>query len=417
MILPTKMPRSSQSRELLIVVSGLQVGGTETHIATIMPELQRLNWSVTVYSLGGTGPLGERLERQNVKVIVPPLARQSTDIAGLLAAFKLGVVAFHLLAQMLRRRHAIVHFFLPEAYLVGGILAVIARVPVRVMSRRSLNVYSKSRPAIRALEIRLHWTMSAILGNSRSVVRELIDDESVPLERVGLIYNGIDAANFYRPPARQQTRAALGLAPATVAMVTVGNLIPYKGHIDLIEALRIGTGRMPADWRLFIVGRNDGIGEQLSRQAAAAGLTGKIVFLGERRDIPELLSACEIGLLCSHQEGFSNAILESMAAGLPVIVTDVGGNREAVIDRKCGLVVPPRSPAQLANAIVELANDGPLRARFGAAGRQRVQTQFSLDQCVAKYDRLYRALQAGGGLADCPDLRITISALDVSKKR
>jgi glycosyltransferase involved in cell wall biosynthesis len=281
-------------------------------------------------------------------------------------------------------------------------------LPVRVMSRRSLNVYSQNRHWVREIEIKLHRTMSAILGNSLSVVRELHGVEYVPSDRLGLLYNGIDAAVFHRPELREAERAALSLSPATVAMITVGNLIPYKGHADLIEALRLSAGKLPADWRLFIVGRDDGIGEALRRQAAAAGLGDRIVFLGERRDIGELLSACDIGLLCSHQEGFSNAVLEGMAAGLPMIVTDVGGNREAVADNECGFVVPAHDPARLGQAIVTVSGDAALRARFGAAGRARLLEKFSIEQCVAKYDRFYRAMRSGGGLAACPDLRVQL---------
>jgi glycosyltransferase involved in cell wall biosynthesis len=97
-------------------------------------------------------------------------------------------------------------------------------------------------------------------------------------------------------------------------------------------------------------------------------------------------------LLCSHQEGFSNAVLESMAAGLPAIVTDVGGNAEAVVDGETGLVVPPHAPARLAEAIVRLANDPALCAELGAAARQRVAKHFSFKQCVSHYDGLYRML-------------------------
>src|SRR5690606_8831273 len=103
----------------------------------------------------------------------------------LFKAVQLVAVVLHLLKTMLRYRPALVHFFLPEAYIVGGTLAALARLPVRVMSRRSLNVYSRHRPWIRAIEIRLHRTMSAILGNSRRVVQELHDVERVPAGSLG----------------------------------------------------------------------------------------------------------------------------------------------------------------------------------------------------------------------------------------
>jgi glycosyltransferase involved in cell wall biosynthesis len=246
----------------------------------------------------------------------------------------------------------------------------------------------------------LHKTMSAILGNSQSVVRQLYQLEQVPANRLGLIYNGIEAEKFENRTSRTDTRKALGLDSAALTLITLGNLIPYKGHLDLIDALSIAAPTMPQDWRLFIVGRDDGIGASLRATVAERGLAENIRFLGQRSDVANLLIACDIGLLCSHQEGFSNAILESMAAGLAMIVTDVGGNSEAVIDEECGIVVPAHDPAGLAQAILRIAANETLRKKFGVVGRARVVEEFSLGPCVDKYDRLYRGLLAGGPPAD-----------------
>jgi glycosyltransferase involved in cell wall biosynthesis len=111
--------------------------------------------------------------------------------------------------------------------------------------------------------------------------------------------------------------------------------------------------------------------------------------------VANLLGASDVGLLCSHQEGFSIAILEAMAAGLPMIVTDVGGNAEAVLDGVTGLVAPPHDPQALATSIVRLARDPKLRQRYGSAGRERVKLQFSLEACIAKYEALYGGLLRG----------------------
>jgi hypothetical protein len=152
---------------------------------------------------------------------------------------------------------------------------------------------------------------------------------------------------------------------------------------------------MPLQWCLLVVGRNDGIQDQLQRRVDDLGLTKRVHFLGSRRDIPALLAAADIGLLVSHQEGFSNAILEGMAAGLPMIVTDVGGNAEAVQDGKTGLVVPARDPDRLAAAIVKLSNDPAARAAFGRSGQHRVRDCFSFEACIDSYERLYTGLLRG----------------------
>jgi glycosyltransferase involved in cell wall biosynthesis len=398
--------------EILIVVGSLQVGGTENHIAVVAPALVRKGWKVSVYSLAGAGPVQHKLEQRGVAVILPPLAaRSASTTRRMLFPLRLIVASCHLFSRMVWRRPAIVHFFLPEAYLVGGLLALVARLPIRIMSRRSLNVYQERRRILPAIERMLHRTMTAILGNSRSVVRQLNQIENVPLTRLGLIYNGIDTRHFSENQRRADTRGALGLRPDVLALIMIGNLIPYKGHADLIEALHLAAHSLPTEWRLFIVGRDDGIGATLRKKVDEFGLGKNIVFLGQRSDVADLLNACDVGLLCSHQEGFSNSVLESMAAGLPMIVTDVGGNREAVIDGETGLVVPPHDPAKLGEAIVRLCGDGVLRKKLAIAGQSRVKECFSLEECVEKYESLYRTLLAGGSLADIASLRVSTADL------
>ena len=321
---PADDPIRAGAKEILFVCSQLLVGGTERQLAAIASALVRSGWWVGVYSLAGSGTLQTELERGGVTVILPPLNRSlNGHLLRRVFAFVLAVA--HLFFTMLKRRPAIVHFMLPEAYLVGGILALIARLPIRIMSRRSLNVYQQERPVLSKIERLLHRAMNAILGNSKSVIRQLNQIENVPLSRLGLIYNGVDIDQFSDNHPRINTRTALGLGPEMLALIMVGNLIPYKGHGDLIDALHEAAHRLPEGWRVFIVGRDDGIGPALQKRVGELGLENNIVFLGQRRDVADLLSACDIGLLCSHQEGFSNSVLESMASGLPMVVTDGRG--------------------------------------------------------------------------------------------
>jgi len=149
---------------------------------------------------------------------------------------------------------------------------------------------------------------------------------------------------------------------------------------------------LPANWRILVAGRDHGIRSELEELAAARGISHRIQFLGEYSDIPRLLTAADFGLLTSREEGFSNVILEGMAAGLPMIVTDVGGNAEAVRHGETGLVVPPRSPKAIGDAILELTHNPEQRKRFGAAGRKRVEKEFSIDRCVKAHADLYEEM-------------------------
>ena len=369
-----RQPRSS----ILYVVGSQEIGGTERHLTQIIPRLKNLGWQPTVCCLEDKGPLANILEQSGVEVVAPPLQ----GLRRLSGALHRVVAALWLWTLLLRRRPRIVHFFLPLPYLVGAPVAILARTPVRVMSRRNQNVYQTKHPLARRVEARLHGRMQALLGNSRAIVRDLLA-EGAPAERVALIYNGIDTAED-APRVRNES--------GRLTLIIVANLMAYKGHADLLRALAQIAPQLPPDWTLLCAGRDTGMGTMLAALARELKLTEHIQFLGERRDVAQLLASADIGLLVSHEEGFSNAILEGMAAGLPMIVTNVGGNAEAVMHEQTGLVVPPRDPAALGRAILKLASDRPARLAMGQAARARVQAEFSLDRCVQTYDRLYCSL-------------------------
>ncbi|MGC1467485.1 MAG: glycosyltransferase [Pseudolabrys sp.] len=401
---PANASGRGDAKEILFVCSDLDVGGTERHLATIATALVRLGWRVAVYSLSGSGPMQAELQRGGVTVILPPLNRPAAGGSRLKRIAALALSSLHLGLAMLRRRPAIVHFMLPEAYLVGAPLAKMTRIPIKIMSRRSLNFYQK-KSFIRQIESRLHRSMNAVLGNSLRVVDQL-REEGVPPRHLGLIYNGIDSSAFASLASRGSVRRSFGFSPNTLVMCMVANLIPYKGHGDLLEALGQAKKQIPADWHLLLAGRDGGISARLKQQAGRLQIDENISFLGLRSDVPALLAASDIGILCSHEEGFANAILEGMTAGLPMVVTNVGGNAEAVIDGVTGIVVPPSNPDQLAKAIVRLAQDPSMRRAFGAEGQKRAAERFGMARCVAAYDRLYRGLLAGRVPADMPELSV-----------
>ncbi len=390
----TSRPRDADQLDILFVISSLGIGGTERHVANVSAALKLRGWSVAVYCLAGPGPTGEVLRASSVELLYPPMGRTHGGEFAQRRMFSFILAITHLSLVMMRRRPHIVHFFSPAAYLVGAPLAWLARIPIRIMSRRSLSNYQDKYRFYRSLERKLHRTMTVVLGNSLAVVRQL-SAEGVSRKRLGLIYNGLLESMDETPADRALQRERPGFSAGALTLIIVANLIPYKGHADLIQALALSKSRMPANWRLLIVGRDDGIQSQLQQQIEAAALADHVYFLGSRRDLPALLELSDIGLLVSHQEGFSNAVLENMAVGLPMIVTDVGGNAEAVRHNETGLVVPANDPEQLAEAIVRLSSDPMARARFGEAGRHRVQDHFSFTMCVDNYERLYRALLRG----------------------
>ena len=384
-----------RSLPILYVINSLDIGGAERHLARVVERLDRDEWAPAIYTIIRRGTMADVVERSGVPVYSPAIPDFLQGRNTLSRAAHVGLAMVQLTWHMMRFKPRLVHFFLPMSYLIGlpatflahGLTAFRGSLPLRVMSRRSLSLYQRDRPILGRLEHLLHTGCSAVVGNSRAVVAEL-EAEGVNSERLKLIYNGIEVPPA-PPAAVPSLRAALSVPADAVVITQVANLISYKGHADLLQAFAKVQAAVASEVMLCLVGRDEGIGPQLADQARSLGIEAKVKWMGERGDVMEILAASDVGVLSSHQEGFSNAILEGMAAGLPMVVTQVGGNPEAVLHEQTGFVVAPRNPEGLAQALVRLIVDPDLRQRLGRAGRDRVETHFSLEGCVEEYERLY----------------------------
>jgi glycosyltransferase involved in cell wall biosynthesis len=383
-------------RRILFVTESLGVGGTETHLLDLLPHLRSAGFDVAVFCFTEKGTRARRLEYEGIQVTAaPPIGMRKRSF---LAPLRILFGQAKLFALIRRLRPDIVHFFLPGPYLAGAPVAMAARVPIRIMSRRSMADYRANWPAAVQIERRLHRHMDAVLGNARAVTEEL-RVEGVPEHKLHLIYNGVSQTGetVSRSAARQQ----LDIQPDALVLSAIANLMPYKGHVDLIAALKQIADRLPQPWLLVCAGRDGGSLAEISRIIEECGLALNIRLLGERLDVPLLLAASDIGVLPpTRNEGFSNAILESMAAGLPMVVTNVGGNAEAVCDGETGMVVAPQDKDGLAAAILDLATDPDLRRKMAMLARAKVAEKFSLEASVESYIALYERQLADRASAD-----------------
>lgn len=373
---------------ILVVTKKMFLGGAERHLVQLLPDLKSRGLAVELFVLERGGELEAQLTKAGVTISGPP--RSFGRIVHVLIA------AAALYRHIRDTRPDILHFFLPEPYLLGAIVAMIARHRTCIMSRRSLAHYQRNHPWLGCAERILHRRMTALLGNSQAVVDELVV-ESGDRNRIGLIHNGVVVLPPEGDDVRQVQRTALDIPSDAFVMAIVANLFHYKGHSDLLDALGSVTLLLPQPWRLVVIGRDEGEGPQLRLQAERLGIADWILWLGERQDVHAILPVADIGLLVSHQEGFSNALIEAMGWGLPMIATAVGGNLDAIVDGQSGRLIPPRDPAALGAAILELALDPPKRRAMGLAARERTLTMFSQDACVGRYDRLYRGIGALAG--------------------
>lgn len=368
-------------RPICLVIHNLNVGGAETHVSQIFPELKRQGCEIEVFVLSPPLTLAEPFKSADIPIHLAP---QSSFLP--MRIFKRLVF---LVKAFRARPDSLFHFFLPTPYILGRVAALLSghRGPT-VMSRRSLNTYQQKYPLIGWVEKCLHRMTTRILGNSQAIIDQLKNEENVPLEKLSLIYNGIDTAPFKNAPLFDKSAYDL----ESFLMVITANLIPYKGHRDLLEALLLFQKQYKGSFDLLCVGEDRGILKDLKDQVQKTTLKGHVHFMGPRQDVASILKAANLGILASHEEGFSNAILEYMAAGLPVVATNVGGNPEAVLDGQTGFIVPPKDPKSLSEAILKLAGDSKLCTSFGVKGQERLAKEFSRDACVAKYLKFYREL-------------------------
>ena len=267
-----------------------------------------------------------------------------------------------------------------------GILAAKIAGTVAVISSRRGEPYWRNRLELSLLRL-FDRGVHTFVANSQSSADFFCAHEGIPAAKMRTIYNGIDLADFvFTEEKRAATRAELGIGPGTWLVGIVANLRPVKG-IDVFLRAAALVKKELRQVRFVVAGDGDAK-QDLLRIADSLCLGSDVLFLGSRQDVPRLLASFDIGVLSSNYESFSNAIVEYEAAALPVVCTDVGGAREAVVDRKTGYLVPAGNAQALADRIVGLIRSKALR-EMGLQGLRRARELFSINATARSYERLY----------------------------
>lgn len=380
-----------QQKTILFVIPSLDIGGAENQLSMVLPGLKELGWDITVFLTSGLGKLAHPLEQQGVTIVAPLCLGFRSRIKNKLLRAPVLLLSFcQLTIYLLVNRPKIVHFTLAEAYLLGGLSSLLVRQKNLIMSRRSLNNYQNKYPLLAKLEHWLHTKMRIIIANNQSTIEQLATLEKVDPQKLRLIYNGLDMRRFKNKQYNKiAIRQKYNLPPSSLTFIVIANILPYKGHTTLLQALYAINSQLPSDWQLLCVGKKHCYCEELEAQVIELQLQDHVHFLGQQNAVEQLLTISNIAISCSYEEGFSNAVIEAKAAGLPIIVTNVGGNPEAVIDGETGLIIPAKDPAALSNAILKITSNSEQAAKLAKAARQRVETNFSLDTCIKNYNTLF----------------------------
>lgn len=364
---------------VLHLIDCLFIGGGEMQMVDLLRRIDREKFRPLVGCLRKQGQLVPVLDQAGIPVVEFPVRGK--------LFYPRSIREILRLARFMRREKVkIVQTQDLYSHLVAVPAALIARVPVVITNRLDLG-HTMKRWHRRALKA-LSFGITRVMANSEGVRTMLIEAEKIDPAKIELIYNGVNLDQF---PSPFREKADLPLAPGDRPIVVVANLWPVKGHEILLEAAVRVAATYP-NAKFVLVGTGAARRAVLEERVRALSIEKQVVFLGPRQDVPRILPQMEISVLPSLAEGFSNAILESMAAGLPMVATDVGGNREAIIEGETGFLIPPRDPDALADRILRLLGDRALAQRMGRAGRARIETTFSLQRMVAETERFYERL-------------------------
>ncbi|HEY0504053.1 MAG TPA: glycosyltransferase [Lysobacter sp.] len=301
-----------------------------------------------------------------------------------------GLHAWRELSRMLRReRFDVVQSQHEKADVLNALLP---RVPgtVYVSNRRDMGFKKSAR--LQQLFRRLNPRYDTVVAPARQILSGLAEREGLDPLRMTWIPNGVDTRRYAPAPLQKRldARRGLGLDDDAVVFGCVARMTEVKRHADLVDAFAQVRGSLPQA-RLLLVGDGPLLPEVRER-IAARGVQDAVMLLCARDDVDTLLPAMDALVLPSSSEGMSNAILEAMACGLPVVATSVGGNLHLVQHETTGLLVPPLDPISLAAALQWLGASPHARRRMGQAARTRVEREFSLDAMVLAFDQLYLRL-------------------------
>ena len=231
-----------------------------------------------------------------------------------------------------------------------------------------------------------------IITCSDAVKQRLAQEEKVPEDKFLTIHNVIDVKKFMVNCSKKEARIKLGLNPDVPVIGFIASLAPRKGHIYLLQAIRLILYSYP-ELKLLIVGEGLlPLKRKLEAFVRQNRLCGCVQFLGTRRDIPLLLKAMDIFVSPAIKEAFGINLIEAMYMGVPCIATRVGGIPEVVKNDETGILVPPADPEALAKAIKELLSKPRLSKKYGEAGRKRVLENFTVDKYIEKLENLYDEL-------------------------
>ena len=377
---------------VLHVITSLDSGGAESVLARLcLADKQNIH---SVISLMDEGIYGGSLRNAGVQVYVAGMPRGKLTLRGL----------WRLWRFIRRARPDVLQTWMYHGDFLGGVLGRLAGVRNIVWGIRNTDLSPGKSSRMTILVARACARLSRVIPAKIAVCAEKAAEVHACLgyarDKMVMIPNGYDLARFKPDPdAREAVRQEFSVGEEDYLVGMVARYDPFKDHTNLISALQLIVER-GINFHCLLVG--EGIGpanEALVSVIAQAGLSTRISLLGRRSDIPDLMNGLDVHVLASSSEAFPNVVAEAMACGTPGISTDVGD--AALIVGNTGWVVPPGDPEAMADALVTARKERALPEQWQTRqklARQRIETEFSMDRMVSRFQAVWQEVSAGTGV-------------------
>ena len=367
---------SNRNIKVLHLITSLEVGGAQHGLLLGLPRFNTDRYEHIICSLMNRIPMADQFRESGIEVHSLGLNRR-TDLSVLVRLRKL----------MKKVRPDILHTYLLHANVLGRIVGRLVGIPVIIGSERTIG---QAGPCGRLATKLSNPLTNAVEVNSELGARSIAIDLGVPPDKIEVVRSGVDLKKFGHSTNRAAIRSQMGLKKGQHLVLYVGRLRAVKGIEYGLRAFAAAQSQL-SSMHMALAGEGELL-DHLKNIVRELNVSDHVTFLGVRNDLPDLLSGADSVLMPSLKEGFPRTAIEAMAAGKPIIATNVGGTSEAIIDGETGILIPAKNIEVMTSTLLRLVNDKDLQLKLGEAGRQRSTNNYSVNNYVTRLDELYRKL-------------------------